>query len=759
MVCNLLRSGFLLCVVGLLISCSTTKFVPEGEYLLDAVSLTSDNDLVEGGAFRRHVKQIPNAKWFSRFRVPLSIYSLSGRDSTKWINKVLRRMGEAPQVFSMADATKSAEDIRQAVTTYGYLKAQVDVETMFKRRNAKVIYHIHPNTIYKVSSIQKDIADPRIDSILRADSLSSLLYVGMDFNANTLSSERNRIANNLLDQGYYRFNKEFITFQADTIQGSYWVDLTLRIRNQIGLAGHDQYRVRRVDVYSTNSPRDSLRYAGCNIFYNEKVKLRARVLTQAIPFREGDLFSQSKMQKTYDNYNRLRALRYTNVRFTEMPEDSLGLWLQVYTDNNKFQSFSIEVEGTNSAGDLGAALVTTYSHRNIFKGSETFSVKLRGAYEAITGLEGYSRSDYVELGAEASLSFPRFIFPYAPHSFLQDSKAISEMSLQYNMQNRPEFRRRVASWIWRYRWNSRGNKQSNRFDVINLNFVYMPWISKTFKEKYLDNLDNYNAILKYNYENLLITKLGYSFTYNSQGLMGVTGSNMGTNSYTIRANIESSGNLLYGINSLVGSKGNKDGHYTVLNIAYAQYIKGDFDISKSIRFDEKNSLALHLGFGIAYPYGNSTILPFEKRYFSGGANSVRGWSVRTLGPGSYAGKDKGIDYINQSGDVKLDLNAEYRTHLFWKIDGAVFVDAGNIWTLRNYKDQPGGQFRFDKFYKQLAASYGIGFRLVFDYFILRFDGGMKAVNPVYTNNKEHFCFLHPDFSRDFTFHFAVGLPF
>ena len=188
-------------------------------------------------------------------------------------------------------------------------------------------------------------------------------------------------------------------------------------------------------------------------------------------------------------------------------------------------------------------------------------------------------------------------------------------------------------------------------------------------------------------------------------------------------------------------------------------MKFDFDFTKQIRFDTHNVLALHGAFGIAYPYGNSTVLPFEKRYFSGGANSVRGWGVRELGPGKFKGTDGRIDFINQTGDMKLDLSAEYRTFLFWKFDGAAFIDAGNIWTLRSYAEQPGGQFKISEFYKQIAVAYGVGLRLNFGYFILRFDMGMKAINPAYENHKEHYAFLNPDFGRDFSFHFAVGLPF
>ena len=168
---------------------------------------------------------------------------------------------------------------------------------------------------------------------------------------------------------------------------------------------------------------------------------------------------------------------------------------------------------------------------------------------------------------------------------------------------------------------------------------------------------------------------------------------------------------------------------------------------------------MHAALGIAYPYGNSTVLPFEKRYFSGGANSVRGWAVRELGPGKYKGSDGRIDFINQTGDLKLDFSAELRSDLFWKLQGAFFIDAGNIWTLRSYEDQPGGQFHWNTFYEQIAVAYGLGIRLNFSYFILRFDMGMRAINPAYDTQQEHYAIFHPDFGRDFTFHFAVGYPF
>ena len=234
----------------------------------------------------------------------------------------------------------------------------------------------------------------------------------------------------------------------------------------------------------------------------------------------------------------------------------------------------------------------------------------------------------------------------------------------------------------------------------------------------------------------------------------------GLNAYSVRCGIETAGNLLYGLSHLFNAQYSRSlDAYTLFSIAYAQYVKLDFDLVKSIRVDERNSVAFHIAAGSAIPYGNSQILPYEKRYFSGGANSVRGWGVRGLGPGRFSGSDGRIDFIRQTGDLKLDLSAEWRTHLFWKIDGAAFVDAGNIWTLRDYEEQPGGQFRFDTFWKQIAVAYGLGVRLNFGYFIMRLDGGMKAINPAYESGPDRYPVIHPRFGRDFQLHFAVGLPY
>ena len=753
-------------------SCSVSKFIPDGAYLLDEVKIVSDNKAVKPSAVSSYIRQNPNSKWFSSVKVPLYIYSLSGMDSTKWNNKFIRKIGAAPVVYDEIFAERSKTDITRALQNLGYMGAQVKIEKQTKKKKLKLIYKLSTGPEYKIQNIAYDIQDQRIEELIKS-SYHSQLYRGMPFNVNTLNAERQQISDFLQSKGFYKFNKDFITYTADTVLNTHVADITMHLHpyktpNKAEQM-HPQYTLNSVNIltdFDISKAQqgnrlyefDSIHYAGLNIFYQDNIFIRPSVLANNTYMTPGELYNEEKSQNTQKAFGRLRAIKYSDIRFVEKedaPADSAQLDCFILLTRNKQNSISVELEGTNSSGDLGAAASVSYQNKNIFKGSELFTFKVRGAYEAVTGLQGYTNENYTEYGAEASINFPRFLFPFLSRDFKKKIRATSEIDLQFNSQIRPEFSRRVASVSWSYKWSSK-QKMQHKIDVIDLNYVYMPWISPTFKKNYLDSISNQNSILKYNYENLLIMKMGYGFTYHSAGGNTQTPSD---NSYSIRFNIESAGNLLYGVSHLFNNKRNGNNQYTIANIAYAQYVKGDIDYAKSFRIDSRNSIVFHSGFGIAYPYGNSSILPFEKRYFAGGANSVRGWSVRRLGPGKFAGNDKNIDFINQSGDIKLDVNLEYRTHLFWKLNGALFIDAGNIWTIREYEEQPGGAFRFNSFYKQIAASYGLGFRFDFDYFVLRLDGGMKAINPIYEDGKDRYPIISPKFSRDFAFHFAVGYPF
>ena len=722
----------------LLGSCSVSRNLPEGTYMLDKVKVMTDGKYqdINSAQMMNYVRQKGNARWFSAIKIPLGVYAMAGKDSS-WINRTLRQMGEAPVIYDTLLARQTCEDLKLALQNKGYLDAQVEMFIKPHHRKIDALYVLHPGQPYFINNYTTDIQDSVIARMIA--SRKPLLYNGLQFSTDALNTERTQITNYLQDQGYFRFHKEFITYRAHKDSTRHEVGLTMvlhpyRANSEAKDTLHSRYWIRNIS-YESGALNDSV------------IHLRASVLKENTFLTEGQPYSSSQLQNTYNHFGRLGAVRYTNISFQPVADSTL-LDTKIQIQTNKPSTISFQPEGTNTSGDLGAAVSLTYQNRNIFKGSETFTMKVRGAYEAIRGLEGYSNQDFIEYSIEGRLTFPRFIVPFLSAESRRRNTATSEVSLMYDSQDRPEFHRRVLSSGWRYQWKKQGHPDSYRFDVLDLNYVFMPWISDTFRKEYLDNPSNSNVILRYNYEDLFIMKMGFGYTYNNGRV-------------ALKTNIESAGNLLGLGTAIFGGSKNVNGQYRVFDIAYAQYVKADVDFARNLLGrGSKDQLIFHVGFGVAYPYGNSKVLPFEKRYFSGGANSVRGWTVRSLGPGRYKDKDGRINFITQTGDLKLDLNLEYRTHLFWKFNGAAFLDAGNIWTLRQYDEQVGGQFSIKGLITDLAVSYGLGLRLNFDFFVLRFDLGMKAVNPAYqTEDEAHYPLIHPRFSRDFAFHFAVGMPF
>lgn len=748
-------------------SCSVTKFVPEGESLLDGVEIVSHVNKLNESDARIYLKQTPNSRWFGLLRVPLGIYSASGRDTAMWVNRALRKMGEAPVVYNRRKSEESRSDIAQMLRDKGYLHATVDYEHKeVSDKHSKVYYYLHERELYFIRSVRIESEDEVLAAVLRADS-ASLLREGVPFSVERLENERRRIADMLRGKGYYRFHKDYITFVADTAHHSTDVDLTMEVALYSPADGavpvpHKVYRFNDVTFVSGAGLRlNESSLAACDTAslgrykfrYKENTVVRPRTLAHKTFIVPGELYAAADVDRTYSSLVQLTALRYPTIRMIEHPDTAL-LDCYIMYERNKRRAVTFELEGTNTAGDLGAASSVTFSDRNLFGSSELLSLRLYGAYEAISELSGYTGNSYFEYGAELSL---RLLGGYASKLIPAKERMLKSQTLfalKFNSQERPEFDRRLLAASWSYQW-SKNVKSLHKLDILDVNYIYVPRISETFKHEYLDSLSNRNSILKYNYENLLITKLGYRYTYNSSYGDIDRFSNL---AYSFRVGAESSGNVLNLGSKLLGATKNEDGQYTFMNIAYAQYVKGDFDFVARVRLGERNSLVTHLGFGIAYPYGNSRVLPFEKRYFAGGANGLRGWNVRSVGPGRYRSKDEDIDFINQLGDVKLDFSVELRSHLFWKIYSAVFIDAGNVWTLRWYREQDGGQLDLRTFWRDLAFSYGAGLRFEFDWFVFRLDGGMKAVNPAY-HGKDKLAFLHPDFGRDFALHFAIGYPF
>ncbi len=742
---NILRLLLFATIAVTLCACNETKYVADDELLLTSNAVRSLDRGVDVSSLKSYIRQSPNTKWFSTLNVPLGFYSLSGPDTTKRVNRMLRRWGEAPVILDTALVGQSKRDITQAMQNRGYLDADVAAEAIVKGKRVRMNYLIQPGEHYTVGKVSHRIADSVIDSLLTYGNVTpSSIVSGQPFSVNALHSERDRITSFLNEQGFIYFNKEAITFNVDSAYDKKTVDIHMNI----GLYRH-----------SSNEPlRQHPRYWLRNVTYsspaNDSIRLTPRTLDINTLLRPGDLYKGSNVQKTYNKFGQLQAVRSTNIRFSEVNDsDATDLFApsrlidaEIQLTPRKTHSLRLQPEGTNTAGDLGAAISMTYENRNVFHGAESFTLQARGAYEAIEGLEGYQRDNYMEYSFEGKLTFPEFIAPAVSRDYLRHHNAKTMLLLSYDKQNRPEFHRRVFTASWAYRWQSASRKYTYQYDFIDLNYVSMPWISETFKQDYLDSNTSRNAILRYSYEDLLIMRMGFSVAYNNG------------NDF-VKLAVETAGNTLNAISHIFNCSKNDEGQYKFARIAFAQYAKVDAEFTRLLHFDERNTLALHARLGVGVPYGNADLLPYEKRYFSGGANSVRGWSVRELGPGRYHATDGRIDFINQTGDVRLDLNAELRSNLFWKFQGALFIDAGNIWTLKDYDDQPGGQLTLKNFYNGIAVAYGAGLRMNFGYFIMRLDLGMKAINPDYTTTREHFPITHINFSRDYALHFAVGLPF
>lgn len=762
--------------VMLLTACSTTKHVPEGKYLLDDVKINitdKDKDTpLKSADMMNYLRQIPNHKVLGGLRLQLAFYNLSGKDSTNWFNKWVRRVGSAPVIYDPSLTDASVKQLSTALANKGYMNSTVTVDTLgnIDKKRMKVTYNVTFGQPHYVSSISYNIPNDTLRELILADSAQFLVKQNSVFDRNLLDEERQGISERLRSKGYFAFNKEYITFTADTAAGEKNVNLTMNLmrpylsESMPYYTSHRPFYVRNVTFVTSYNPatmhnstdfdeKDLVWHNDYRIFYGDDRYLRASVLEESCFISPGKQYNSKDVDRTYEAFGRLGIVKFVNIELVPVGEIDGKIWLDAYVllSRTKPQTASVSLEGTNSEGDFGFGVGLGYQHRNVFKGSEILNAKFKASYESLSGdLSGFINDNYSEYQAELGIRYPKFKAPFLKRSFKQKILAQTEFALNFNYQERPEYTRVIAGAGWRYLWSERTNKTRHTFNLMDLNYVNLP----KSKSSFIENISN--PLLRYSYEDHLIMRMGYSYYHSNKKEANMMRKLYQPDVYTIRVATETAGNLLYGISNLIGQD-KEDGTYKVVGINYSQYFKVDADYSFTHSFNPKSSLAFHVGVGAAMPYGNSKVLPFEKRFYAGGANSVRGWGVRTLGPGSYFATNSVNSFIYQCGDIRLDLNLEYRAKLFWVLELGAFIDAGNIWTIREYEDQPGGVFKFNKFYEQIALSYGLGIRMDFTYFLLRLDVGMKAHNPA--SGQERWPLLHPDWGRDSAFHFSVGYPF
>lgn len=768
-------------VCVLLGACSPTRHVPADGYLLDKVTIdVADSFGIDRTEMSNYLRQMPNHEVLGFAKLQLGVYNMSGSDTTKWYNRWLRRLGQAPVVYDEELTGASRRQLRQALVNKGYMNAKVDVDTALDKSGRKmhVTYTLEPGSAHIIRSIGYEVADSAISAIVMADTVNTTLRPGDKFDRTALDEERSRLAGRLREAGYYGFAKEYISFFADTAENSQDVDVTMVVmgpgagkRQAVAdtAARHERYRINRV-VFIAAPPRgvarwngfgadaDTVSYKGIEVIYTTPDHYLVPSVLEEKCFLEPDMvYSSRAIDRTYESLAQLGILKSINIEMVPIGkvdgEERLDAYI-VLTRSKK-QGVTFELEGTNSEGDFGFGVGVAYRHRDLARRSNLLTTKFRVNYESLSGnLSNLINDRYTEYAAEVGLTFPKFMMPFLGRDYKRRIKASSELSLSFNYQERPEYTRVIAGAAWKYKWNTPDNRVRRTWDLVDINYVYLPESTIDF----INQIAPSNPLLRYSYEDHFIMRMGYTYHRTNKRIATANLRNysLQPSVYTLRVSAETAGNLLYAISSLSGQR-RDEGVYKLFGIQYSQYAKAEVDYAFTRNLTDRHSLAFHVGAGIGVPYGNSRVLPFEKRFYAGGANGVRGWGVRTLGPGSFDSRNSVTDFINQCGDIRLDLSAEYRMKLFWVFEGAAFIDAGNIWTIHNYENQPGGMFRLNTFWKQIAWAYGIGLRLDFTYFLLRLDLGVKAYNPA--RNQERWPLIHPRWKRDTAFHFSVGYPF
>lgn len=739
----------LLLVMCALTACNATKFVPQGQYLLNDVKvIVEDTKDVPPADLMKYVQQKQNTEILGFWKLQLGIYNTASKDSTKWTSKNARKLGEAPVVFSAPMADASCLQLKRAMNNKGYFQARVDTTMQVKMRKVNMRYHVTANKPYMLRHYLVDVFHDELRSVAQ-NQRHCLIRNGMQFDADLLNQERQRVASAMRRRGYFYFDQEMLQFEADSnrLQGN--IDVRMHLHETVQKLSVDEldkifrrYKIAHVsfhiDYDPSRVPDNKKMYAssqdGYIFTWVGKKLLREKMLIRNCPIQPGDRYNENLVERTYARLNQLSPVKYVDISFEQISADELDC--HIVLSRGKLNSVTVEVEGTYSAGDWGVAAGAGYVNRNLFRGAEELSVNGRGSYE---WRQNGGRA--IEAKASAELKFPSAV----------------AIDLGYNFQNRPdEYTRSIFNAGLQYSLKQPRLGLNHQFRFVDISYVYLPWISEAFRDQFLQPTN----ILKYSYENHFIVGLGYSGNYTS-----FRARQPHRSYWNINYNVETAGNLLRALaKPLHFNIDEESGNYELLNTQFAQFAKADLSVTYNQVITPQHRLVFHADMGVAVPYGNSQTIPFEKRYFAGGANSVRGWAARTLGPGGYRGNGKLIDFNNQSGDVRLNLNVEYRAKVWSIFELAAFVDAGNIWTIFDYEAQPYGVFQFSEFYKQIALAYGVGVRLDLSFFIFRVDFGVKLYDPsrLYGNlagTQWRTVGNGLNWREDMSLHFAIGYPF
>ena len=709
-------------------SCSTTRVLQEGEYRLQKNTLEVTNDRkFNARSLEPYIKQSPNPT-FLGWNPFLNVYNWSDGKGKGW-DKFVRKIGVEPVVYDPDLVESSIENISNHLEYLGYYHSGVSSEIKVKKKRVKVNYIITLGKRFHIKDVNFTLPDGEIRDEFLKDTASVTIRPGSWLSEASLDAESDRSSRYLRNQGFYGFSKNYYFFEADTLFHPDSATLEMSIRN-----------------YTRNeSPRDArpLRkfYIGdVNITYPKSLKIRGSILTNLNTIIPGSLYSEQNVNSTYSRLSSLNMFSSVNIEMNQA--DSNIVDCNINLTQSKLQGFKLNLEASsNSTGLFGISPQLSYYHKNIFRGGEWLNLSFMGNFQ-------FKLNDDIksnEFGVSAGISFPKFLF--LPYSLFKGTVPRTDVNVSYNYQNRPEYTRNIISTSLIYN-GSIGPRFYYQFYPLQLNIVRLFNLDPAF----FKNLET-DPFMRNAYQNHFDLGLGGNLYYTTNAEVVPK-----TSFFYTRLQFDIAGNLLSAFKPLM--KRDDNGAGIIWNTPFSQYIRAELQIGKTWRFGKNNGQALATRFlaGAGYAYGNSDALPFEKHFYSGGANSLRGWQARTVGPG-LAPMDTTFVIPNQTGDMKLEANVEYRFSMFWKLGGAVFLDAGNVWTLRNTGSGQSelSKFTLKNFGRSIAMNWGVGLRLDLNFLLLRIDMGMKLHDPARNSS-----WLRPRewLRKDgYAVHFGVGYPF
>ena len=753
-------------------SCSTTKNLPEGEVLYTGIKKIEVTDEDKTTAGEDALAEVEGALAYppnnallgsSSIRVPLPfglwVYNAFVNKKGKIGKWIFDKLAAKPVFVSTVNPEVRIKVAQNLLKEYGYFNGTTSFQVDTNPKNAKkakLIYQVAMNHPYTYDSIRYVRMRHRMDTLIQNTIGERLLHDGENFNVTNLEAERQRISSLLRNNGFYYFRPEFITYQADTIMNPGKVALRIMTKPGLSRAALRPWKIGDISVwlngYNNETPTDSVRYKDMTVYYEGKLRVRPSVLYNRLRFRSGDLYSQEKQQRTQTSYSRLGIFRYSEMQYT--PRDTTRrqdtLDLKINTVYDLPLDGELEVNVTSKSNDqVGPGAIFSVTKRNVFGGGETFGVRLRGSYEWQTGnrVDGAkSAINSWEMGLSGTLTFPQLLFP---GMMKKDGLYPSSTSfrLYVDQLNRARFFKMLAfggSASYEFQPTATSHHSITPF---KLTFNLLQHTTHEF-----DSITNVNKALKKSLQNQFIPAMNYTYTYDDSPITSRR------NHLWWQASVTQAGLVLDGIYALAGKKFNQEDK-ELLGNPFAQFIKGTAEIRYNYALGHKQYLVGRLMAGAIYSYGNARTSPYNEQFYIGGANSIRAFTIRSIGPGRYYqnSDNNKYAYIDRTGDLKFEANLEYRFPILGDLHGATFLDSGNIWLIRNDPDRPGGQLKWGSFLKDLALGTGFGLRYDLTFIVIRFDVGIGLHLPYDTGKKGYYNI--PKFKDGMGYHFAIGYPF